>query len=125
MNRSATQKLLNDNNAVVLVADLSLKNPEAETLMVELGNKGGGIPYMAIFPGKEEPITLNGPITKKMLIGRIQEALDRNPLTRSNAQPSPEVSANNETDTNDPIDSVPMNPSPEASVQSVVLPANG
>lgn len=77
MNRRATQKLLNDNNVVQLVADMTEDNAEANALLIELGNTGTAIPFMAIFPGRGEPVTLDGVITKNGLISKIEEALER------------------------------------------------
>ncbi len=77
MNRRATQKLMHENGVVTLVADMTKDNVEANQLLSELGNTGHGIPYMAIFPGWAEPITMDGMITKNSLMARIEEALER------------------------------------------------
>ena len=58
----ATEKALKEANGVPLIADLSEKNPAAESLLERLGNKTHGIPFVAIIPGADpsKAITLSG-----------------------------------------------------------------
>ena len=72
MNTRKTKQWVLQHGVVALHADKSRPAPEADELLVELGNAGRAIPYVAIYPGKGgPPITLAGPITQ----GRLLEAL--------------------------------------------------
>jgi|GEM_PF-155575 len=62
LNQVATRELVDKNNVVVLVADLTQDNPGALTLLEELKSKA--IPFYAIYPaGGKDPLILRDLIT--------------------------------------------------------------
>jgi thiol:disulfide interchange protein len=72
LNTWKTKQWVERQGVVVLKADKSRPAPDADELLVELGNAGRAIPYVAIYPATGgPPITLAGPITQ----GRVLEAL--------------------------------------------------
>jgi thiol:disulfide interchange protein DsbD len=70
-----TQDLIEKNNVVFLVADLTTDHPEAQDLLKRLNNDGKAIPCLAIFPADNpnQPIVLNGPVTQ----GDVTKALEQ------------------------------------------------
>jgi len=76
LNTHETKQVILKNGVITLKADKTHRrsSEEVNQLLVELGNYGKTIPFVAIYPaGKEEPIKLDGLITKEQLI----TALDR------------------------------------------------
>ena len=82
----STSEALKQADAVPLIADLSKSNPEAESLLDQLGNKAHGIPFVAIIPGADpsKAITLSGgALTKAKMAAALQHASaaqDDNPI---------------------------------------------
>jgi thiol:disulfide interchange protein len=66
--------LLNELDAVPLVADWTDKSAEIKSTLEELGSRS--IPFYAIFPGErpDEPIVLRDLITKGQVLERLREA---------------------------------------------------
>jgi thiol:disulfide interchange protein len=75
LSSKATEKVIEENNIVFLVADITNGHPEAEDLLLRLGNKQRTIPYVAIFPADNpnEPIVLDGLLTQ----GQLNKALEQ------------------------------------------------
>jgi thiol:disulfide interchange protein len=75
LNRSKVEKLVAKNRVVTIKADKTNDSPEIDALLVELGNQGAVIPFLAIFPGDGgETITFDGPITQTMVLDALREA---------------------------------------------------
>ena len=70
-----TKDLIEKNNVVFLVADITSGHPEAEELLMRLQNGQRTIPYVAIFPADNpnQPIVLDGLLTQS----RLDEALKK------------------------------------------------
>lgn len=62
MNREETKQFVEANGVVTLKADKTEPAPEVDALMEKLGNKGGAIPFYAVFPSDNpnRPLTLDG-----------------------------------------------------------------
>ena len=72
MNTRTTRKFVDDNKVKTVKADKTGDSPDVDQLLVELGNKAKSIPFYAVYlPGRDKPITLDGPITG----GQITDAL--------------------------------------------------
>ena len=65
MNQPETKTFVEAEGIVTLRADMTHDAPEASELLQQLGNKGGSIPFLAIFPADNpnKPILLDGLIT--------------------------------------------------------------
>jgi len=75
LNRSGTAALVDELGVIALRADKTRDAPEVDELLVELGNPGLGIPYVAIFPGDgSEPITIDGVITQAKIMELLKQA---------------------------------------------------
>jgi hypothetical protein len=77
LNTRKTKQLVLDNDVVTLKADKTHRNQaeDVNELLVQLGNYGKTIPYLAIYPaGKAEPIVLDGLITQDQLLDALQRA---------------------------------------------------
>jgi thiol:disulfide interchange protein len=64
-------------NVVCLQADLTRENPEAEELLIQLGNHARSIPFLAIFPADRpnEVLVLDGPLTSSDVINALNRAV--------------------------------------------------
>ena len=63
------------NRVVTLKADKTGDAPEVDQLLVELGNSGRAIPFLAIYPADGgRPITLEGPITPWQVFSALNKA---------------------------------------------------
>jgi thiol:disulfide interchange protein DsbD len=63
------------NGVVAIKADKTQPAPEIDKLLVELGNTGKAIPFVAIYPGDGgEPITLDGFLTQSQILEALEEA---------------------------------------------------
>jgi thiol:disulfide interchange protein DsbD len=71
-----TKELIQQNNIVFLVADITSQHPEAENLLERLGNLKHTIPYVAIFPADNpnQPIVLDGLLTQGQLNRALEQA---------------------------------------------------
>lgn len=75
LNRRETKRLVEKNGVVALKADKSQAAPEADALLIELGNAATTLPFYAIYPADgRPPITFDGPITQEMVISALEEA---------------------------------------------------
>jgi thiol:disulfide interchange protein len=77
LNTHETKQLVLKNAVVTLKADKThRRNSEpVNELLVALGNYGKTIPYVAIYPaGKDEPIKLDGLITRDQLLSALEQA---------------------------------------------------
>ncbi|MFV1966672.1 MAG: hypothetical protein ACC628_14710, partial [Pirellulaceae bacterium] len=77
LNTHKTKETVLENGVVTLKADKTHRNQaeDVNKLLVQLGNYGKTIPYVAIYPaGKSEPIVLDGLITQDQLIAALEEA---------------------------------------------------
>jgi len=79
LNTHETKQVILKNDIVTLKADkthtTSASTKLANNLLVELGNYAKTIPYVAIYPaGKDEPITLDGLISRDQLISALDQA---------------------------------------------------
>lgn len=65
MNTAAVKELVEKYGIATLKADMTHSAPEAEQMLQALGNKGGSIPFYAVFPADRpnEPILLDGVFT--------------------------------------------------------------
>jgi thiol:disulfide interchange protein len=62
LNQPETKAFVEAAGIVTLKADMTHSAPEAKALLKQLGNKGGSIPFLAIFPADNpnKPILLDG-----------------------------------------------------------------
>ncbi len=75
MNTSAVKAVVAKNGVVAIRADKTRTSPEVDALLVELGNIGRGIPFVAIYPGKGgEPILFDGLISKQQVLNALKDA---------------------------------------------------
>ena len=75
MNKARTKRLVQKNGVVTLKADKTHDAPEADQLLIDLGNTAKTIPFYAIYPASGgDPITLDGPITSGRIIGELRRA---------------------------------------------------
>jgi suppressor for copper-sensitivity B len=82
LNTFDTKRRVLDNQVVTLKADKTHRrtSQEVNQLLVELGNFGQTVPFLAIYPaGSDEPILLDGLVTKDQVLS----ALDRAGPSRS------------------------------------------
>ena len=87
MNRPETKAFVEANGIVTLKADKTHTAPEVDELLRQLGNKGGSIPFYAIFPADNpnKPILIDGLITSpaqiiakfKLAVGDNDESAER------------------------------------------------
>jgi thiol:disulfide interchange protein len=67
--------LVEENDVVAIKADKTNSRPDIDQLLVELGNDGAVIPFLAIYPGDgSDPITIDGPLTQQMVLDALKEA---------------------------------------------------
>ena len=75
MNRKKVEELVAANDVIAIKADKTNSRPDIDALLVELGNDGAVIPFLAIYPGDgSAPITFDGPITQQMVLDALKEA---------------------------------------------------
>ena len=77
MNQPETKSFVEAAGIATLQADMTHGSPEASELLGQLGNKGGSIPFYAIFPAGDpnKPITLDGLITSPaQIIAKLKAA---------------------------------------------------
>ena len=77
MNKPETKSFVEAAGIATLQADMTHGSPEASELLEQLGNKGGSIPFYAIFPAgnPNKPITLDGLITSPaQIIAKLKSA---------------------------------------------------
>ncbi|MEM9411841.1 MAG: hypothetical protein AAGA30_12050 [Planctomycetota bacterium] len=75
MNTKFNKEFFESNEVVALKADKGIIPVEVAEMLTELGNPSQAIPYYAIYgPAIDEPITLEGPITFRMVTDAIEKA---------------------------------------------------
>lgn len=77
MNTHDTKQVVLANDVITLKADKTYRRSSeaVNDLLVELGNYGKTIPFIAVYPaGEKDPITLDGLITKEQLLGALDRA---------------------------------------------------
>ena len=75
MNTAEVKSVVKENGVVAIRADKTRTSPEVDALLVELGNTGRGIPFLAIYPGNgDEPILFDGLITQQMVLDALAAA---------------------------------------------------
>jgi thiol:disulfide interchange protein len=75
LNTSDVKAFVEKNGVVAIRADKTRTSPEIDKLLVELGNTGRGIPFLAIYPGDGgAPILFDGPVTKQMVLDALADA---------------------------------------------------
>lgn len=77
MNQPETKAFVESAGIITLKADKTHTAPDVEQLLQQLGNKGGSIPFYAIFPAgnPNKPILLDGLITSPaQIIAKLKSA---------------------------------------------------
>ena len=77
MNTKKTKQFVTDNRVITLRADKTHadQSGEANDLLVELGNFGKTIPFVAIYPPDgTKPIVLDGLISQSQLLDALNQA---------------------------------------------------
>ena len=75
MNTERTKALVQRNRVITIKADKTQRSPEIDQLLIELGNAGKAIPFVAIYPaGGGDPITLDGFLTQGQLLDALEKA---------------------------------------------------
>ena len=77
LNTHETKQTVLKNGVVTLKADKTHRrsSEDVNELLVQLGNYGKTIPFVAIYPaGKTDPIKLDGLITKEQLLSALDQA---------------------------------------------------
>jgi thiol:disulfide interchange protein len=75
LNTSDVKAVVEKNGVVAIRADKTRTSPDIDALLVELGNTGRGIPFLAIYPADgSAPILFDGLITKQMVLDALAEA---------------------------------------------------
>ena len=75
MNRWKTKKLVNRNEVIALKADKSQPAPDVDALLLELGNQGKTLPFLAIYPADGgPPQTMHGLITLEQVLAALETA---------------------------------------------------
>jgi thiol:disulfide interchange protein len=77
LNTRRTKQLVLENEVVTLKADKTHRSQaeDANRLLVELGNFGKTIPFLAIYPAdQDQPLILDGLITQQQVVDALQQA---------------------------------------------------
>lgn len=75
MNTAATRKWVEENQVVPIKADKTSDAPDVDSLLIELGNRGRTLPYVAIYPADgSRPIILDGPISQGSILDALKQA---------------------------------------------------
>jgi thiol:disulfide interchange protein len=75
LNTSATRKWVEENEVIPIKADKTRDAPDVDALLIELGNLGRTLPYVAIYPADgSRPIILDGPITQGSVLDALKQA---------------------------------------------------
>ena len=75
MNRWETKRLINKNDVIALKADKTQPAPDVDALLLELGNAGRAIPFVAIYPADGgPPQTMDGLITLEQVLEALKQA---------------------------------------------------
>ena len=75
MNRWETKRLINKNDVIALKADKTQPAPDVDALLLELGNAGRAIPFVAIYPADGgPPKTMDGVISLEQVLEALKQA---------------------------------------------------
>ena len=75
MNRWETKRLINKNDVIAIKADKTQPAPDVDALLLELGNAGRAIPFVAIYPADGgPPKTMEGVITLEQVLEALKQA---------------------------------------------------
>lgn len=75
MNRWETKRLVKKNDVIALKADKTQPAPDVDALLLELGNAGRAIPFVAIYPADGgPPKTMDGLITQEQVLEALKQA---------------------------------------------------
>jgi suppressor for copper-sensitivity B len=75
LNTSKVKSVVKKNGVVAIRADKTRSSPEIDALLVELGNTGRGIPFVAIYPSNgDEPILFDGLISQQQVLDALNDA---------------------------------------------------
>ncbi len=75
MNTDDVEAWVNKHGVVRIRADKTHKNEAVDQLLVELGNEGRAIPFLAIYPGNgDPPILFDGLITEGQVLAALEQA---------------------------------------------------
>ena len=75
MNRWETKRLINKNDVIAIKADKTQPAPDVDALLLELGNAGRAIPFVAIYPADGgPPQTMDGLITLEQVLEALKQA---------------------------------------------------
>ena len=75
MNRWETKRLINKNDVIAIKADKTQPAPDVDALLLELGNAGRAIPFVAIYPADGgPPKTMDGVITLEQVLEALKQA---------------------------------------------------
>ena len=75
MNRWETKRLINKNDVIAIKADKTQPAPDVDALLLELGNAGRAIPFVAIYPADGgPPKTMDGVISLEQVLEALKQA---------------------------------------------------
>ena len=75
MNRWETKRLINKNDVIAIKADKTQPAPDVDALLLELGNAGRAIPFVAIYPADGgPPQTMDGLSTLEQVLEALKQA---------------------------------------------------
>ena len=74
LNRKLTKEIIEDQNIVVLQADMTNDAPDIQQTLVEFGNTAKAIPYYAVYRPGEEPVHFDGNFVASGPKGFLQRA---------------------------------------------------
>ncbi len=86
LNTRETRRIVDSNNVVTLIADMTEESPEANELLKRLGNTAQAIPYFAVFPAErpDEPILFDGVLLPQQVIDALRQAGPSKDAPRNN-----------------------------------------
>jgi len=72
LNTAAARQLYGEKNILLLTADITNDNPEAQELMRHLGSRS--VPFLAIFPGNapKTPVIMRDILSKEKFLGELR-----------------------------------------------------
>lgn len=75
LNIAETKALFAEHKIVAMKADKTVKSPEIDRILEELGNTGKAIPFYAVFvPGSDKPVVFDGLISHDTVRAKLAEA---------------------------------------------------
>jgi thiol:disulfide interchange protein len=76
LNTRETREVVDSNNVITLIADMTEESPAANELLAKLGNAAQAIPYYAVFPASrpDEPVVFDGLLRSQQVIDVLEQA---------------------------------------------------